>query len=165
MTGIVVGMDDRSLFNDNGAAFAFFLINFLYGFGGLLTAYVFSFAGRSAPGSYTYYLMMTVIVGECKVCCFDYTSTFSHVSSPLHTSACILPVLIYYLRLIAPDIMYIYDDGVEIPDPYYNGPDLIVMADVLRYMFTWFPGFPHCRATMALLNVSLILLPSTTTTT
>ncbi len=67
MTGIVVGMDHRDLFNDNGAAFAFFLINFLYGFGGLLTAYVFSFVGRSAPASYTYYLMITIIVGECRL--------------------------------------------------------------------------------------------------
>ncbi len=45
VTGIVIGMDHRDLFNDNGAGFAFFLINFLYGFGGLLTAYAFSFLG------------------------------------------------------------------------------------------------------------------------
>ena len=41
-------------------------------------------------------------------------------------------MLIYYLRLIAPEWMYIYVNGVEEPDPWYNGPDLIVLADVLR---------------------------------
>ncbi len=101
MTGIVIGMDHRDLFNDNGAGFAFFLINFLYGFGGLLTAYAFSFLGtdthfppkklystgkklkkniillgRSAPGAYTYYLMFTIIF------------------------YCMLPFGVYFLRLL-----------------------------------------------------------------
>lgn len=59
-----MGMDDRNLFNNNGAGFAFFLINFLYGFGGLLTSYIFSFAGKSAPGSFTFYLFFTLVLGE-----------------------------------------------------------------------------------------------------
>ncbi len=31
-----------------------------------------------------------------------------------------------------PDLMYDYVNGVEVPDPFYKGPDLILCADVAR---------------------------------
>ena len=64
VTLIVWGMDDRHLFDNNGAAGAFFTINLLYGFGGLLLAYVCTFVGKTAPGGYTFYLITALLLCE-----------------------------------------------------------------------------------------------------
>ena len=63
-SGIVIAMDERSLFDNNGAGGAFFLINFMYGFGALLMAYVFSFATKSAPSSYALYILVALVTGK-----------------------------------------------------------------------------------------------------
>ena len=52
----------RNIFNTNGAEFAFFLIYFLYGMGGILMAYVFSFATNSGRQKNIYDKKITQLI-------------------------------------------------------------------------------------------------------
>ena len=43
---------------------------------------------------------------------------------------------------------------IDMDDPDYDGPDLNLIGDVLRYIFTFVPCFPVTHAIMALVQVN-----------
>ena len=56
-------MDQRNILTTNGAVWAFLLLNIIYGLGGILMAYVFSFATKSTPSSFSLFAIFSLVVG------------------------------------------------------------------------------------------------------
>lgn len=67
VVAVVVLMDERDLFKTNGAWLTLSLIHFVYGAGAILLAYVFSFATKSAPSSYAFYVLVVLVAGTRKI--------------------------------------------------------------------------------------------------
>ena len=63
LSGVMYGLDERMILSTNGAAGALFLLNFLFGLGGILMAYVFSFATKSAPSAFTFFVILSLVAG------------------------------------------------------------------------------------------------------
>jgi len=64
VTLVITFTDQRELLNSNGAAFAFFLIMFLYGLAGTLMAYACGFVTKSAPSAFALFVIVGLITGE-----------------------------------------------------------------------------------------------------
>jgi len=62
--------------------------------------------------------------------------------------------VVWFLRLLAEDVMFITNlEGEKVEDPEYDGPDLRMISDILRFIFNFIPCLPQARATMALIQV------------
>ena len=56
-------IDTRLILTTNDAIVALFLLNFMFGLGGILMAYVFSFATKSAPSSFSLFVIFCLVTG------------------------------------------------------------------------------------------------------
>lgn len=63
LSGTMYGLDERMILSSNGAAFAFFILNLMFGLGAILMAYVFSFATKSAPSAFTFFVIFSLVAG------------------------------------------------------------------------------------------------------
>ena len=63
LSGALYGLDERAILSTNGAAGSLFLLNFMFGLGGILMAYTFSFATKSAPSAFTFFVIFSLVAG------------------------------------------------------------------------------------------------------
>ena len=67
---IIIPMDARNIFTADGAGAIYFMVMMLFGFGAVLTAYVFSFAAKSTPAAFTAFILFALMCGKTILLCF-----------------------------------------------------------------------------------------------
>ncbi|XP_059097129.1 phospholipid-transporting ATPase ABCA3-like [Tigriopus californicus] len=119
-------LDARNLFTEPEAWGGLAVVHVLYGLSALLTAYVFSFATKSAPAAFAFYVLVALVCGV------------------------VIPNGVWFMSLVDYEVL----DETEYLSTNSSGPNLGLISDCLRYSIGLFSAMPMTRAIMAITQVS-----------